>query len=78
MNKEIEEAGRRITVIVDPHIMVSRDYFVYTDGQALQHAEQPEGNLTNIFIKQSNGQTDYQGWCWPGNSLWIDYLNENA
>ena len=29
MNSEIEAAGRRIVVIVDPHIKVSEDYFVY-------------------------------------------------
>ena len=32
MNSEIEDAGRRIVVIVDPHIKVSDDYFVYTQG----------------------------------------------
>ena len=29
MNKEIEDAGRRIVVIVDPHIKATKDYFVY-------------------------------------------------
>lgn len=33
--------------------------------------------MTNIFVKDANGR-DYVGWCWPGNSVWIDYLNENA
>jgi mannosyl-oligosaccharide alpha-1,3-glucosidase len=77
MNKEIEESNRRIVVIVDPHIKVSSSYPVYSNGQNLENAEQPEGNLTNIFIRdQSNN--DFVGWCWPGNSVWIDFLNENA
>ena len=32
MNEEIANSNRRITVIVDPHIKVSQDYFVYTEG----------------------------------------------
>ena len=32
MNKEVEEAGRYMTTILDPHIKVSDDYFVYSDG----------------------------------------------
>jgi hypothetical protein len=32
MNGEIEAAGRRITVIVDPHIKVLNSYKVYNDG----------------------------------------------
>ena len=32
MNTEIETAGRRITLIFDPHIKVAEDYFVYADG----------------------------------------------
>ena len=37
MNSEIEEQGRRIVVIVDPHIKVSEDYFVYAEGMDLQN-----------------------------------------
>ena len=36
MNKEVEEAGRYMTTILDPHIKVSDDYFVYADGQDLE------------------------------------------
>ena len=36
MNEEIEAAGRRITVIVDPHIKASEDYFVYAEGMKQQ------------------------------------------
>ena len=41
MNREIEQSKRRITVIVDPHIKASEDYFVYENGIELQDAEQP-------------------------------------
>ena len=32
--------------------------------------------MTNIFIQNKTG--DFIGHCWPGDSLWIDFLNENA
>lgn len=77
MNTEIEASHRRITVIVDPHIKASDDYFVYKNGMALQNQKSPEGNLTNIFVRTPDHGTFY-GDCWPGNSSYIDFLNENA
>ena len=35
MNAEVEAEGRYMTTILDPHIKVSDDYFVYADGQSL-------------------------------------------
>jgi len=35
MNSEIEQSGRRIVVIVDPHIKASDDYFVYSEGMEM-------------------------------------------
>ena len=32
----------------------------------------------NIFVKQEDGLTDFEAECWPGNSVWIDYFNQNA
>ena len=80
MNSEIEEQGRRIVVIVDPHIKVSEDYFVYAEGMDLQNQEQPAGNVSNIFVREGvkSGSQPFYGDCWPGNSTWIDFLNTNA
>ena len=74
MNAEVKAEGRYMTTILDPHIKVSNDYFVYADGQT----EQAESSSTNIFIKDVTGTTDFEGTCWPGNSVWIDFLNEAA
>jgi len=35
-------------------------------------------NVQSIFVKDSTGTTDFEGTCWPGNSVWIDFLNANA
>ncbi len=79
MNSEIEEQGRRIVVIVDPHIKVSDDYFVYSEGIEMQNQEQPAGNFSNIFIRENaDSPQPFEGDCWPGNSVWIDFLNTNA
>lgn len=32
MNAQVEDAGRYMTTILDPHIKVADDYFVYADG----------------------------------------------
>ena len=77
MNQEIEEAGRYMTVILDPHIKVSDEYFVYSQGQELQ-AQSTSENVNNIFVKSKTGDSDFTGVCWPGLSSWIDFLNENA
>lgn len=39
MNSEVEASNRYMTVILDPHIKVADDYFVYSDGEALQNQE---------------------------------------
>ncbi len=77
MNKEVEESGRFMTTILDPHIKVTNDYFVYADGQDLEKESSSE-NVNSIFVKNSAGDADFEGDCWPGNTVWIDFLNENA
>lgn len=75
MNQEIEDAGRRITVICDCHIMVNPEYRVYSEGIEAQSQSPGKGN---IFIKNNEKSDDFTGQCWPGKSVWIDFLNENA
>ena len=45
MNKEGEEAGRYMTTILDPHIKVSEDYFVYADAEKLQNESSKTENV---------------------------------
>ena len=37
-----------------------------------------EATRLGYFVKKSDGKTDYNGWCWPGDSSWVDYLNPAA
>jgi len=82
LNKHVEDVGRYITVIADPHIKASNLYRVYRKGMEMQDdilptKHVPTENLVNIFARTCNG-TVFYGSCWPGNSSWIDVLNENA
>jgi len=65
-------------MINDPHIKVSDDYFVYADGMKIQNGPQVPGNFKNIFIRNPDATTVFEAKCWPGVSVWIDYLNTNA
>ena len=78
MNSEIEAANRRLTVIVDPHIKAVENYFVWEDGIQLEDQPEKVGNWTNIFVREPVTKNVFYGDCWPGNSSWIDFLNENA
>ncbi|RKP05443.1 glycosyl hydrolases family 31-domain-containing protein, partial [Thamnocephalis sphaerospora] len=56
-----------LVTIVDPHIKNDPGYYVSKEGTELGY-----------WVKGPDGTTDYQGWCWPGNSNWVDYMNPEA
>ncbi|KAI0250065.1 glycoside hydrolase family 31 protein [Lactifluus subvellereus] len=64
MTKDVAALGRKMVVIVDPHLKRTDDYPVYKQAQEL-----------GILVKQKNGQDDYEGLCWPGSSSWVDFFN---
>ena len=67
-----------MVLIEDCHISANSSYPIYEKGITEQQNNQGGDNTTNIYIKNPDGQTDFIGSCWPGLSVWIDYLNENA
>ena len=56
--------GRRLIAIIDPHIKKEDGYDLYD-----------EGNSLDLWVKDPSGHNTYEGWCWPGASVWPDYLN---
>lgn len=50
---------------------------MYSEGQELQATSTAE-NVQNIFVKDDSGIADFEGDCWPGTSVWIDFFNENG
>ncbi|KAK9458254.1 glycosyl hydrolases family 31-domain-containing protein [Dipodascopsis uninucleata] len=66
MMQALDKRRRKLVTIIDPHIKKEEGYSVF------------EGIKKNeLAIKTDKGET-YLGWCWPGESLWIDTLNPKA
>ncbi|KAJ4471585.1 glycoside hydrolase family 31 protein [Lentinula aciculospora] len=64
MTNEVAAAGRKMVVIVDPHLKRTSDYPVYQEASDL-----------DILVKPKSGEGEYEGWCWTGSSSWIDHFN---
>ncbi|XP_070164073.1 neutral alpha-glucosidase AB isoform X1 [Polyergus mexicanus] len=55
--------GRKLIVIIDPHIKRDNNYFLHNDATSLGY-----------YIKNRDGK-DYEGWCWPGSSSYLDFFD---
>lgn len=64
MQNNVASKGRKMVNIVDPHIKRDRNYDVHktaTDNK--YYVQNP---------KEKGG--DFEGWCWPGSSSYLDFL----
>lgn len=50
--------------IVNPHIKRDSGYHVFSEAES-----------KDLFVKKADGTSVYEGWCWPGSSSWLDFLN---
>lgn len=66
MQSQLDEHGRKLVVIIDPHIKKEAGYAVVDELQS-------QG--LSVMNKEA---VPYEGWCWPGASLWIDAFNPAA
>lgn len=73
MNHQIASHKRALVAITDPHIAAKENNWVYTEGVELEE----DLDHTQIFIHDCNNER-FEGECWPGNSVWVDFINENA
>ncbi|KZT01236.1 glycoside hydrolase family 31 protein [Laetiporus sulphureus 93-53] len=67
MTHDVEAIGRKMVVIVDPHLKRTADYPVYEEAKEL-----------GVLVKSASGDNDYEGWCWSGSSSWIDFFNPKS
>lgn len=65
MQEKLKSQGRNMVTIIDPHIKRDNNYYI--------HKEATEKGL---YIKDKTGKKDYDGWCWPGSSSYLDFTNE--
>lgn len=63
MLANLTSRGRKMVTIVDPHLKEDSNFEVFKDARD-----------QDLFVKDKSGN-NYQGWCWPGNSMWPDFLN---
>jgi alpha 1,3-glucosidase len=56
-----------MVVIIDPHLKRTNDYPVYQRASDL-----------GILVKPKSGEGEYEGWCWPGSSSWIDFFHPGS
>ena len=66
MLDHLHQEGRHLVTIIDPHLKVDPEYFVYKD--ALQRG---------LLVQNETGQA-YEGKCWPQLSSWIDFINPKS
>ncbi|KAL0224553.1 hypothetical protein P9112_003943 [Eukaryota sp. TZLM1-RC] len=56
--------GRRMVTISDPHIKKDTSYHVYKSGIS-----------RDVFVKTADQNKVFEGHCWPGTSVYVDFLN---
>ena len=61
MQNRLAERGRKMVTIVDPHIKRDTSWRVHT-----------EATSKGLYIKSKDGG-DFDGWCWPGSSSYLDF-----
>jgi mannosyl-oligosaccharide alpha-1,3-glucosidase len=64
MQARLAAHGRKMVTIVDPHIKRDEGYHVY-------RAARDQG----LLVKRRDGGGDFEGTCWPGQSVWIDFVS---
>jgi alpha 1,3-glucosidase len=66
MQQALANDKRQLVTIADPHIKVDDQYHVYT-----------EAIEKDLYIKTHDNKP-FVGKCWPGDSIWLDFLNEET
>ena len=66
MQEKLASQGRRMVTIVDPHIKRDDHYYIHK-----------EATSKGLYVKNTDGK-DYDGWCWPGSSSYLDFTDAGA
>ncbi|CAM9833743.1 unnamed protein product, partial [Choristocarpus tenellus] len=66
MIDKVSAHGRRMVTIVDPHIKRDNAYAIHK-----------EATSKGYYVKDKDGK-DFDGWCWPGQSSYLDFTDEGV
>ncbi|KAL4245068.1 glycosyl hydrolase 31 family protein [Abortiporus biennis] len=64
MINDVQDTSRKMVIIIDPHLKRVSSYPVYQEAVE-----------RNVLVKQKDGTSEYEGWCWSGSSAWVDFFN---
>uniref|UniRef100_A0A7S3E5R7 Glucosidase II subunit alpha n=1 Tax=Rhodosorus marinus TaxID=101924 RepID=A0A7S3E5R7_9RHOD len=64
MQNDVAARGRKMVTIVDPHIKIAKKYLMNEIA-----------TKNDLYVKDGNGKGDFNGWCWPGNSGYLDFTS---
>lgn len=67
MQKKLGSDGRRMVTIIDPHIKRDDNYYIHKEATTL-----------GLYIKDKKSENDFDGWCWPGSSSYLDFTTEKV
>ena len=51
-----------MVTIIDPHIKRDDNYAVHSEATKKGH-----------YVRDKSGKKDFEGWCWPGSSSYLDF-----
>eukprot|EP00038_Savillea_parva_P017834 m.21687 g.21687 ORF g.21687 m.21687 type:complete len:916 (+) comp3915_c1_seq1:17-2764(+) len=66
MQNYLAKVRRKMVNIVDPHIKRVDGYHIHSEATSLGY-----------YIDNKDGN-DYDGWCWPGSSSWLDFMEKHV
>ncbi|KAJ6590144.1 glycoside hydrolase family 31 protein [Mycena vulgaris] len=67
MTNDVAALGRKMVVIVDPHLKRTSNYPAFQ-----------EASDRKVLVKPPSGEGEYEGWCWSGSSSWIDFFDPGS
>ena len=64
MLRWLDALGRKLVIIMDPHLKTTRDYWLYREAKDQR-----------LLVRGREREQDYEGNCWSGHASWIDFFN---
>ncbi|WFD28597.1 glucan 1,3-alpha-glucosidase [Malassezia nana] len=59
----LDARGRKLVIIMDPHLKATNAYYLYNQAKDL-----------DLLVKRPDGREDFVGKCWSGEASWIDFF----
>jgi len=67
MQETLGEQGRKMVTIIDPHIKRDDNYYIHKIA-----------TKNGYYIRDKDNAADYDGWCWPGSSSYLDFTSKKV